>query len=1120
MSVRRLHTGSSTNPDGVIFTDPLSKTIANGSKIAGGTNQVSPTGARGHEHVQSEVAIQWHPALSIEERIELVGRTDCCQYDFSSFSQRLEQWMIPGANSGTFSVLDLFAERGCDRETFLKAMSANIKLSKAHKIPDWMQFWIEAELDSAETDSASDLSTTYGFGRSPATSLFHPQLRVVMDALRDYMRSLSLPAGLTIDEIQIVRSSAEWLIGQLSHMSIRTISLEVNCARLRGTLTGTGSEERYQNYLEQLAKSSSRRASLFNEYPGLLRFAVERIRQWLDYLRELLSRVCSDWNMLRGALLDPSRHVYELQSVSLGHGDPHCGGRSVAVLCFGEKALCVYKPRPLGGEVHFADLLNWFAQRSELSVRTPRIIDCKDYGWEEFITYEPCAEEAQVQLFYRRLGSLCALLYLIDASDVHHENIIASGEYPVIVDLEAIFSPDIKTIRGSEEKSQLERNHVSRLAFSGLLPNYTIDRRKRTISDRSGIGTLFEEPEAELSMTVENNVSDEIRFVEGTVPLRPAKNMPMLRNRLANPQHFSKQIIDGFEEAIKLIIQHKDSLLSESGVISAFRNDQARFLLRSTRRYARLQFDLYHPDMLRDTVSRLRLWSSLYSVPVPVYRELVWSEIDELQMQDIPYFYFTPSSKELCARTGIRVQDFLIQRPLDVVLEKIKKLETISIRPILWELETALCQSWNKMRHDHAIVPLADKWEVRARAQARSIANLLSTIVEAREGSVECYGYRIVADRWGLRAIGSGLYDGLAGIALFLAYSGYFLDIPEARHRSLEIAAFIQRHCDDIFHQRSSLGVGAFSGLAGFIYLLTHVGVLFDRPQMLADALLVAECVARDIESDVQFDIIGGAAGCIPPLIALRRDTGSARALQIAKACGKHLVTNARQNGLDFGWTRTGPELATAGFAHGNAGIAWALNLAAGDEPGYAEAAFRAIAAERVVLGKNIASGQDEKENSNYLTHQFGIDTNAVPDVWCWGAAGVGLSRLDMWKATGSESLHADALASAQIVLSQASGVNHSLCHGDLGNLVFLQLASSTTNDSLLQLKVYERIQAVVGSIDQYGPICGSINGMTIPGLMTGLAGIGYGLLWLTTPSKCPNVLLLEGPSATGSSVY
>jgi len=121
----------------------------------------------------------------------------------------------------------------------------------------------------------------------------------------------------------------------------------------------------------------------------------------------------------------------------------------------------------------------------------------------------------------------------------------------------------------------------------------------------------------------------------------------------------------------------------------------------------------------------------------------------------------------------------------------------------------------------------------------------------------------------------------------------------------------------------------------------------------------------RDIGRMSQFDIIGGAAGCIPPLIALRRHTGfCARSPDCEKLWRKHLVTNARQNGLDFGWTRTGPELATAGFAHGNAGIAWALNLAAGDEPGYAEAAFRAIAAERVVLGRISRAGRMRKRTA------------------------------------------------------------------------------------------------------------------------------------------------------------
>ena len=41
---------------------------------------------------------------------------------------------------------------------------------------------------------------------------------------------------------------------------------------------------------------------------------------------------------------------------------------------------------------------------------------------------------------------------------------------------------------------------------------------------------------------------------------------------------------------------------------------------------------------------------------------------------------------------------------------------------------------------------------------------------------------------------------------------------------------------------------------------------------------------------------------------------------------------------------------------------------------------------------------------------------------------------------------------------------------------------------------------------------CGTPLGVDSPGLMTGLAGIGYGLLRLAEPARVPSVLTLEPP--------
>ena len=58
--------------------------------------------------------------------------------------------------------------------------------------------------------------------------------------------------------------------------------------------------------------------------------------------------------------------------------------------------------------------------------------------------------------------------------------------------------------------------------------------------------------------------------------------------------------------------------------------------------------------------------------------------------------------------------------------------------------------------------------------------------------------------------------------------------------------------------------------------------------------------------------------------------------------------------------------------------------------------------------------------------------------------------------------------------------------------------------------------RALLISLERDGYRCGIASYVEIPGLMTGLAGIGYGLLRLAVPEDVPSVLLLEEPGAEG----
>ena len=99
-----------------------------------------------------------------------------------------------------------------------------------------------------------------------------------------------------------------------------------------------------------------------------------------------------------------------------------------------------------------------------------------------------------------------------------------------------------------------------------------------------------------------------------------------------------------------------------------------------------------------------------------------------------------------------------------------------------------------------------------------------------------------------------------------------------------------------------------------------------------------------------------------------------------------------------------------------------------------------------------------------------------------------------------------------QTTMQEGFGNNHSLCHGDLGNIELLLQAGLHLNDSYWQQQVTRFSSIIVSSIEQKGWLCGVPLAVETPGLMTGLAGIGYQLMRLAQPNLVPSVLLLEAP--------
>ncbi|TDD62660.1 type 2 lantipeptide synthetase LanM [Kribbella antibiotica] len=84
-----------------------------------------------------------------------------------------------------------------------------------------------------------------------------------------------------------------------------------------------------------------------------------------------------------------------------------------------------------------------------------------------------------------------------------------------------------------------------------------------------------------------------------------------------------------------------------------------------------------------------------------------------------------------------------------------------------------------------------------------------------------------------------------------------------------------------------------------------------------------------------------------------------------------------------------------------------------------------------------------------------------------------------------------------------------SLCHGELGALDRLATLALDGRPGVAGL-LARRAGAVLSSIEQDGARSGTPDGVESPGLLLGLAGIGYGLLRLGFADQVPSVLMLE----------
>lgn len=1078
----------------------------------------------------------WYQAINLNERIaSLHAVPDYKPKDRINpelAQRRMEKWQksfrrttggeSPAKTDSTFKQrLELDS---IDEDELLQLLGEPIEAVQERfpKSPQWLLNLVQAfshpNANAYSSDSLPPLEVLKGQEISLFLYAIEPLIRQGCDRLHQGVKKLTqtysyLPFDLqTITEILFVNLSETLLM-----MSSRTIALEVQVARLQGRLQGDTPQERFYSFFQQL-RQPEQLLSLLEEYPVLARQLTICIDQWVKFSLEFLQHLCMDWKAIQ-TTFSPESDPGTLVALQGGAGDTHRGGRSVIVAYFSSGFKLVYKPRSLATDVHFQQLLTWINQQgNHPPFRTLKILNRDSYGWVEFVTPKTCTSEEEIHHFYQRQGGYLALLYALEATDFHHENLIAAGEHPVLIDLESLFHPHAGKINSNQSELLANETLNQSVLGIGLLPQRIWSKAEYNGIDLSGLGAK----EGQLmpsGPSWQGIGTDDMHLVREQRRMTSADHQPTLNGTEVNMLDYAEAISAGFIQVYQLLLKHRKNLLSKMGPLACFAQDEVRVIMRNTQLYGLLQGESFHPDLLRDALKRDQLFDRLWFgiEPQTNVAQVIRAEREDLWRGDLPIFTTRPNSRDLFTSSGEKITNFFDESGMTLVKHRLEKLSkadlTQQIRLIEASLATAMSSKQAYWYTSLIVEPQNGVNQEQLMATAQAIGDRLEELAIVGKNDATWIGVlQTNGGHLSLASLGVDLYDGLPGIVLFLATLDAITQ--QKRYSSLVEAALttLQRH---IKPGKSSLkSIGGFDGWGGLIYSLTHLSQLWNKPELLAEAEEIVNFLPPLIEQDKGLDIIWGAAGCIISLLRLYRCSPSESTLAAAIKCGEHLIAKAQSMTQGIAWVTPMPVTQPlTGLAHGAAGIAWAL-LELCDLTGekrYRTAAIKAISYERSLFRPEVSNWPDFRNfTDTVLADKDNQHTCAT--AWCHGAPGIGLARLLSLAYLDDDKIRSEINTALHTTLAHGFGSNHSLCHGDLGNLEFLLQASQILDDP--QWKSYvERLAAIIlESIERHGWLCGVPLGVETPGLMTGLAGIGYQLLRLAEPERVPSVLALEPP--------
>ena len=565
----------------------------------------------------------WKGALYFSERLNIVTNWDS----------------FPGANSHLL-------ERWRGLKAFNSPSVFEARIAEYSVTPEQFEAIVldkvQLDLDKGEFSWLDELKDSFENYFNASSDFVNDEQLVLIKVckpviFRKLVELLSIERGNSKSFESTLTIFLPMLYSRLYRVVYSAVIMELHVEKELGTLVGESSEERFNSYIVMF-ENKDFCLSFFQEYSVLARCVIETTNQWGDFLEDFFEHLHADLADMEKCFC-PNRELGILQAISSEAGDSHNFGRTVLIATFTSGLKLVYKPRSLELDIQYNNLLDWMNERTDFNFRTIRNVDKSDHGWVEFVSFSSASKECSVNEYFRRLGGLMGLLYILQSTDFHFENLIASGSQPVFIDLECLFHP----VAPQNYEVVKEYRDGYTINMLGMLPQSYKKTEVGTGLDISGIAGIGGQRVSDDSIFVDGEYTDEMRTVNKEWTLEAENNLAKLDGAIINPLCKKQHIVDGFVLAYKTIREGQSALLKNDGVINKFMTSTTRNVFRGTGVYLKLLSNSYHPNNLRNALERDCWFDNLWlEKDFPGKSQLVTAEIFSLRSGNIPHFTSRP----------------------------------------------------------------------------------------------------------------------------------------------------------------------------------------------------------------------------------------------------------------------------------------------------------------------------------------------------------------------------------------------------------------------------------------------------------------------------------------------